>query len=311
MRRSLGILALLFSVFAGQSGAQIPVPTFRSSSQLVLVPVTVTNRHGKTVDELQASDFSVFDNQQQQRIVSFGMDDAPCSITIILDISGSMRNTLAGAKEVLRSVFNTANPGDEFQLLTVSTHPAAVSTFTTDFSSLEDEVGSARSNGMTALLDTIHLGIERLRDARLPRRALLVLSDGIDNHSRYSQSALLNAALEADVQVYSMIFDTGAVSNTVPFRPLLVQKAGDRALDRQGPDFLEKIADKTGGLYFHVHNDEDANIAVTKTGRALRTEYVIGFQPSPAVGASQWHRIRVRSSVPKVDVHARNGYFAR
>jgi VWFA-related protein len=122
----------------------------------------------------------------------------------------------------------------------------------------------------------------------------------------------MRVALEADVQIYTIIVDSGSGggSSGVPFRPSMVAKPIDQARERQGPLLLEELADKTGGLHFHVRNDADAREAAFKVGRALRNEYVIGYQP-PNLGATgKWHHIRVKSNVPKVNVYARNGYYA-
>lgn len=313
MTVSLSLLTTALILSVAGAGAPIAAePVFSSTSQMVLVPVTVTDRNARTVQGLRAEDFSIFDNQVSQRIVSFGKDDAPCSVVVVLDISGSMQQVLPSAKDLLGSFFRTANPADEFLLLTVSTQPATLSRFTTDIASLEESMGFTRPGGMTSLIDTVYLGLTRMREARFPRRALLILSDGIDNHSRYSQGELMSVALEADVQVYTMIFNTGLPSsNTVPFRPGLAGKPWDVAREQQGPDLLEKLSSKTGGLYFHVRNSAEAREAVVNTGQAMREEYVIGYQPSDAAPAGKWHQIRVKSNVPKVYVHARNGYYSR
>lgn len=312
MAASLPWLALLVATL-GESGPQTQgPPTFRSTSQMVLVPVTVTDRNARTVDGLKAEDFAVFDNQVAQQIVSFGTDDAPTSVCVVLDVSGSMQKALTAAKDMLHSFFAAANPEDEFLLLTVSTQPATLSRFTSDTTALEESIDFTRASGMTSLIDTAYLGLMRMRDARLPRRAMLILSDGMDNYSRYSESELMNLALEADVQVYTMIFDNGLPgSGTVPFRPGLAAKPWDLARERQGPEMLEKLSNKSGGLSFHVRNDEEAKEALSKTGRALRSEYLIGFQPSDTGASGKWHQIRIKSSAPKVHVHARNGYYAR
>src|SRR5580704_8436820 len=145
---------------------------FRASAQMVLVPVTVTDHYGKTIEGLRAGDFHVLEDQKPQHIVSFANDDAPCSVGLVLDISGSMRNILGPAKDVAQALFGTANPEDEFQLLTVSSQAEAVSGFTRDIASLEQRVESTRSGGMTALFDTVYLALTGMRQAHQPRRAL-------------------------------------------------------------------------------------------------------------------------------------------
>jgi Ca-activated chloride channel homolog len=198
-------------------------------------------------------------------------------------------------------------------LLTVSTQPAASPGFTTDVAALEKTIEFTKPGGRTALIDTVYLGLSRMREARRPRRALLILSDGMDNHSRYSKGELMRVALEADVQVYTIIIGNasgGGSTDTVPFRPSLARKPGDQAQERQGPDMLESLSDKTGGLHFRVRNDTEAKDAVIKASQALREEYLIGYRPPDSAITGKWHRVSVKSNVPKVNVHARNGYYA-
>jgi Ca-activated chloride channel family protein len=195
----------------GEIDAQNARPAaFRTNAQMVLVPVAVTDRSGKTIEGLQAKDFNVLEDQVPQQIVSFTAEDAPCSVGLVLDVSGSMRNTLDSAKGVAHSFLQTANPEDEFLLLTVSTQPDTISGFTNDIADLEESIGRTSPAGMTALIDTVYLGLNRMRKANQPRRALLILSDGMDNYSRYSKGELMRVALEADVQIYTIIVGNGS-----------------------------------------------------------------------------------------------------
>jgi Ca-activated chloride channel homolog len=295
------------------SAQSAPMPAaFRASSQLVLVPVTVTDHNGRTVDGLHASDFHIFEDHVAQPIVSFTSEDAPSSVGMILDISGSMRYTLEAAKGVAHAFLGTANPQDEFLLLTVSTQPDTVSNFTTDTAELESAIERTGAGGMTALVDTVYLGLNQMRKAHQPRRALLVLSDGIDNYSRYSKGELTREALEADVQIYAIIVGNGSpgmTSGGAPFRPSMAGKPIDMARERESSSWLEELAEKTGGLHFHVRTDGEAREAAAKAGRALRNEYVIGYQPPAAAASGKWHQVRVKSTVPKVNVYSRNGYY--
>lgn len=288
--------------------------TFRTNAQIVLVPVTVTDHDGKRIDGLRPQDFSVFDDQRMQPIASFTNEDAPCSVGLVLDISGSMRYALATAKNVAQAFVKTANPEDEFLMLTVSSLPDAASAFVNDTETIQQEIQSTTPGGMTALIDTVYLALSRMRGAGQPRHALVIFSDGMDNNSRYSKRDLMRVALEADVQVYSIIVDglAGTSTSTVPFRPVMAQKPWEQAAARQGPLMLEELSDKTGGLHFHVRKESEAVDAAEKIGRALRNEYVIGYRaPSSVIAANtgKWHRVRVKTTVPKVHVYARDGYY--
>lgn len=312
--RSSCLAFLACMALAELRAQQVVTPAaFRTSAQMVLVPVTVTDHYGKTVTGLGARDFMVFDDQTPQPIMSFTSEDAPCSVGIVLDTSGSMRYTLGAAKDIAHAFFATSNPEDEFLLLTVSTEPAAVSGFTTHTDALEDTLQLTRPAGMTALIDTVYLGLNRMRAAKQPRRALLIISDGLENNSRYSKSELMRVALEADVQIYALIVDGlhSTSSSTVPFRPSMVRKPGDQGQERQGPSMLEELSDKTGGLHFRVHSAADARESVVKVGLALRNQYVIAYSAPGSGPTGKWHRIRVKTNVPKVTVFARSGYYSR
>lgn len=315
VRMQAGCLVLLLaaSTRAADGNGRSGTPKFRTDSQMVLVPVTVTDHNGKTIEGLRAENFNVLDDQRPQQIVSFSSEDAPSSVGLVLDVSGSMQRTLGAVKDVARSFLEGANPQDEFRLLTVSSEPASLSEFTADAGALEREIELAKAGGMTALIDTVYLGLTRMREAHRARRALLIVSDGIDNYSRYSESELMRVALEADVQVYTIIVESGvsdAGRGTVPFRPGLASKPWDRGPAQQGPEMLEKLSERTGGLHFRVRDAAGAREAMNKAARALRNEYIIGYQPPDSGQSGKWHRVRVKANVQKVNVYARNGYYS-
>lgn len=306
-----GLIAL-FAAGAALAQKIAETPTFRTSVEMVLIPVTVTDASGKTVEGLRANDFTIIDNQRPQTIVSFSSDDAPCSIGLVLDVSGSMRPTLSGAKEIAQALFGSSNPDDEFLLLTVSTQPASTMGFTSDTAALEESIALARPGGQTALIDTIYLGLSRMREAQLSRRALVIVSDGMDNHSRHSQQELTRMALESDVQIYTILVEndtSGSSTSTAPYRPSLVTKPWNRAEERQGPEMLQKLSELTGGLYFRASDNAEAKEAIINVARAVRDEYVIGYH-FPDSASGRWHRVRVKLNVPKANPHARTGYYS-
>jgi Ca-activated chloride channel family protein len=315
---TIGWAALLFALVP-HLNAQISVrdrsPVLRTDVAMVLVPVTVTDHRGANLNGLDQKSFTILDDKVPQKIVSFTNEDCPSSVGIVLDISGSMRNTLRDAKEVAQTFVRTMNSDDEFLLLTVSTEPAVTQGFITDTETLARNIDSTRTGGMTALIDTVYLGLNRMRDARQPRRALLILSDGIDNQSRYTQAELLRMALEADVQIYTIIFENGAsggVPTGSPFRPSMVGKPGDMARQQQqGSDLLEKLSEKTGGLHFHVRSQADAKEAAVKAGQALHSQYVIGYHAPESGSGGKWHRVQVKLDKSEAQVYARTGYYER
>jgi Ca-activated chloride channel family protein len=308
------VLSSLLMCIEGDAETSFTAASFQANSNMVLIPVTVTDRSGKTMTDLRTQDFAVIDERTPQQILSLNSEDAPCSVSLVLDISGSMRNALQMAKDVTSAFLKTANPEDEFLLLTVSTQPDAMPAFTRDVAALERDIQSMKPGGLTALIDTIHLGLGSMRKARHPRRAMLILSDGLDNYSRYSPGKLMREAIEADVQIYTIILDTsltGGTATTIPFRPSMVKKPGDHAQENQWPRFLEDMAKKTGGLHFHVRNQAEAIQAAAKSGTAIRNEYVIGYRPSESDGSGKWHRIHVKLRIPDATVYAREGYYSR
>jgi Ca-activated chloride channel family protein len=280
---------------------------------MVLVPVVVVDHRGKTVEGLRAQDFTILDDHTPQRIVSLTNEDAPCSVSLILDVSGSMQSTLSVAKNVAHAFFETSNPADEFRLLTVATYPNTISGFTSDVARLESSIEASRPGGLTALIDTVYLGLSHLQESRRPRRALLILSDGMDNHSRYSRREVMRLALESGAQIYTILVSSGPAgmsTETAVFRPGLIKKPWDEAHERQGPSLLEALSEDTGGVVFRIRNDAEALQAATRAAQAIRSEYVIGYQPQQPGSTGKWHQVRVKSDVPHATVYARKRYYS-
>lgn len=275
-------------------------PAFRTNADTVLVPVTVTNHRGEILNGLRQSNFTVLEDRVPQAIVSFTGEDTPCSVGLILDLSGSMRDVLGPAKDAVRAFLATSNPDDDFFLMTVSTNPQVATSFTSETGQLERNLYPAQATGSTALIDTIYMGLQQIRKARSARRALLVVSDGMDNHSRYSKPELMSLALETDAQIYTIAIDDIPRSK----KPIEVTEA------RRGLAFLDELSQKTGGLHFTVMSSSDINNAALKLSRALRNQYVIGYQPQNVPRYDKWRRIHVKVDLPNVNVYARNGYYS-
>jgi Ca-activated chloride channel homolog len=298
--RSLPRCLLLLAASAPALYPQTPsVPGFRATAQLVLVPVTVLDRSGRTVSGLRAEDFRIFEDRRSQQIVSFSSDEAACSVGLVLDVSGSMRNSLAQVGQAARALLESSNPEDEFFLLTVSTRPVPLSKLTTDVATLVNQVQFAQTGGWTALNDTVYLGLREIRKAAHPRRAMVVLSDGMENHSRYSAHELLEAAVEADIQIHTIAMDSGSGTK----KGLELEQA------RRGLALLEEIAERTGGIHVVVRSADGLQKAVAEVSEALRRQYVIGYRPEDNGQTGKWRRIQVKSEIPGVRTYARGGYY--
>ena len=292
----VGAIPTAVQIRSGLGGAA-PI---RLDVNLVMVPVTVTDRRGATVNGLARDNFQVFEDKVARPIVSFSDQDAASSIGLVLDTSGSMKDRLTHAKVATRAFFRNANAEDEAFWIAVSTRPEVQSGFTGDFAALQNSIGLTRAAGRTAFVDSVYLAIERMRSARNPRKALVILSDGMDNHSRYTRRELMTLALEADVQIYTI----GILDAPRTKKPIELQD------ERNGIFLLDELSAKTGGINFTVGSISDIDRVAAKIGAAIRSQYLIGYYPPETGHGGKWRKIQVKSNVPGVRLYARTGYFA-
>ncbi|MDE3180365.1 MAG: VWA domain-containing protein [Acidobacteriota bacterium] len=290
-------------------GAEIQVkqPTVYSAPmQLtvnrVLVNVTVTDPYDRIVTGLDQSNFQVYDDKVKQEILSFSTEDAPISVGLIFDSSGSMSDKIQKSKEAAMQFFETANPQDEFMLINFAARPNLISGFTSRFSNLQDRLLFVKAGGRTALLDAIYLGLEEMKKATTSRKALLVISDGGENHSRYTERDIKEMVKESDVEIYAI----GV------FEPLASR--GRTPEEAAGPSLLADLANTTGGRMFSVENADELPDIAEKISIELRNQYVIGYKPSNLVYDGRWRRIKVKldppRGLPPLQVYARTGYYA-
>jgi Ca-activated chloride channel family protein len=290
--------ALLFAANAQVDTGRSEQSSFKSVTALVLVPVTVTNRRGALLNGLSKEQFDLQENKIRQKVSSFSEEDVPVSIGILFDASGSMKHSLDEARTVLRAFLNDANPEDEAFLHTVSSQPRREIGFTADFPTILSRTMFQGAYGSTALIDTIYGGLDNLRTGKHTRKALLVISDGMDNHSRYSKAELMSRALESDAQIYTIsIYDPPAYG-----KPLQLQE------ERRGMNLLSELASQTGGISFVVRNPAEIYKATAQIARALRNQYVLGYIPKPLERSGRWRTIQVRVAVPNAKVYWRAGY---
>ena len=284
----------------GASSLKIrPGSIIRMNVDLVLVPVTVTDPLNRLVTGLEKQDFQVFENNGEQKIASFASEDAPVSIGIIFDLSGSMTSKLVRAREAILQFIKTANPQDEFFVIGFNDRPELIEDFTSSVEDIQARLATVRAEHRTALLDAIYYGIAKMSQAHHERKALLLVSDGGDNRSRYTEGEVRAQVREADVEIYSIgIFD--------PYAPT--------PEERTGPMLLDDISSATGGRLFRVDDIDEMSDIAEKISIELRNQYVIGYKPKDMTRDGKWRKVKVKVNpppgLPPLSVYARTGYYA-
>ncbi len=281
------------------AGLDTHTPAFRADVNLVLVPVTVTDGEDRVVTGLDKTNFAIYDEKREQAIQTFSSVDAPISLGIIFDMSGSMSDKIEKAREAVVQFLQTANPEDEFFLIAFSDKPELLSGFSSVTSDVQNKMLFTAAKGRTALIDAVYLGVHEMRDAHHRRKALLIISDGGDNNSRYTEGELKQMVEEADLQIYSIgIFDVN------PATPE----------ERSGPQLLTEISEATGGRSYTVNDPNELADVATKISTELRNQYVLGYRLAALSKNGKWHRIRVKllppKGLPPLTSYAKKGYYA-
>ena len=243
--------------------------SIRIDTTLVQIPVTVTDPLNRFVTGLEKKDFKLLEDKVEQDIVQFSSEDAPLSIVIVFDTSGSMGPKLQKSRQAVAQFLKTANPEDEFALIEFSDRPDLVVPFTTDVEEVQNRLTFTQSKGRTALLDGVYMAMNQMKPdkAHNPRKAILIISDGGDNNSRYTETEVKNAVREADVQIYGLGI----------FEPM--GSRGRTPEEMMGPGLLNEVAELTGGRAYAVENlNELADIAA-KIGIELRNQYMLYYNP--------------------------------
>ncbi len=266
---------------------------------LVLVPVTVTDDWNRIVTGLDKENFTVMEGNQLQEVKHFSSEDAPLSLGVIFDMSGSMSDKIEKSREAVIEFFKTANPMDEFFMITFNDRPQLRADFTKSVEDIQGKLVYTVPQGSTALLDAIYMGISKMKDARNSKKALLIISDGGDNHSRYTEGEIKSMVREADVQIYSI-----GIFSVSPPTPEEVS----------GPALLTEISNVTGGRMFTINNPNELADVATKIGIELRNQYVLGYRPTNKAKDGRWRKIKVKlippKGLPHLNVYAKTGYYA-
>jgi Ca-activated chloride channel family protein len=302
--------AALLTMLAGLGSAQTirkkpappkeekPTGTLRVDTTLVLIPVTVNDPLNRPVTGLEKENFRLFDEKVEQTITQFAMDDEPVAVGLVFDTSGSMGEKLRTSRLAAKSFFRTSNEDDdEYFLVEFDSAPRLVVPMTTNTGEIETQLLYSKSKGSTALLDALLLAIHEMRKSKKRKKALLVISDGGDNHSRYTANEAQRIIRESDLLIYAIgVFGGGST----------MEEYG-------GPRLLSKIAEGTGGRLYEAVPAELPDIA-QKIGIDLRNRYILGYQPTHQERDGKYHRVDVRivppRGLPKLHAHWRTGYYA-
>src|ERR1700688_3899670 len=274
----------------------------RVYTTLVLIPVSVTDPMSRFVTGLDKENFKVFEDKIEQEIAQFSSEEAPLSIGIVFATSGSMGAKLQKSRQAVAQFMKTANPEDEFFLIQFNDRPELIVPFTANTEEIQNRLTFIQSKGRTALLDGVYMAMNHMKKARNPRKAILIISDGGDNSSRYTESEVRNAVRESDVQIYAIgIYEPMASRGRTP------EEMG-------GPSLLRELAEQTGGKDFAVDNLAELPDVAAKIGLELRNQYVLGYTPKNLVKDGKYRRVQVKLvktvGLPPLKPAFRTGYYA-
>ena len=274
-------------------------PSFQDRSvrldvELVLVNVTVTDSANRPVMGLQAGDFKLWENKVEQEVKYFSSEQAPLSAGIILDLSSSMKHREVIIRDAISAFLDFASREDEYFLIKFSDRPELANDFTRDVDQLRNTLLFSPIVGNTALFDAVYVGMEKLKEAENSKRAILLITDGEDNHSRYSLADVIERVREMDIQIYVI----GLVS----------------PISRTARPVLNNLAEVTGGQAFFPWGASEIKEASLEIANQLKNEYILGYVSTDKRRDGRWRNIRVKVDRPtdssRFSVRSKQGYYA-
>src|SRR5262245_24663818 len=295
------VLALSAIIKAQEPSAQKKDgQTLKVDVDLVLVNATVTDPQNRYVTGLEQEHFQIWEDKIEQQIQYFSSEDVPTSLGIIFDVSGSMKDKLSVARDAAVTFLKTGNPEDEYFLVEFANQPEVAQDFTTDVGKLQNHLIFTPAKGMTALYDSVYLGLEKLKEGANPKKALLLITDGEDNRSRYTFQNVKEFVKEQDVQIYGI----GIVDD---FNSQL-------GAGRTGRALIEELSELTGGQAMFPDSVYELEDICTKIAVELKNQYVIGYHSTNGAKDGKWRKLRVKVNPPKgiqrLNVRAKQGYYA-
>lgn len=284
---------------AGRHGRE--VANLRVDSYLVMVPVLVTDDRDRIVTGLEKAHFKIYDNKVEQVLTHFSLEDVPLSVALVFDCSKSMGAKLQTSRTAVADFLKAANPEDEFALIEFNDQARLTIGFTTQIEEIQNRLMFTESKGHTALLDAICLALSEMQHAKHSRKAILIISDGGDNSSRYTTRDVKKRVREADVQICSIAV----------VEPLEVRER--TAEELAGPSLLARISESSGGWLYEVDNPNELPNAAAKIGTALRQQYMLGYSPPALKRNGKYHRIELKVNAEgfaRLRASFRTGYTA-
>jgi VWFA-related protein len=274
----------------------------RVDSTLVLIPVTVTDPLNRFVTGLEKENFKLTEDKLPQEVTQFSSEDAPLSVGVVFDCSGSMGHKLEKSRQAVAQFFRLANPEDEFFLVQFNDTANLIQHFTRNLEEIQNKLAFAKSKGRTALLDAVYMALHEMRKAKNPRKALLLISDGGDNSGRYSEAETKAMVKEADVQIYAIgIYESAGGRSRTPEETF-------------GPTLLTEIAELTGGRQYPVDDLNELPDVAAKIGIELRNQYILGYAPKNPNHDGKYRKVEVKlvppHGMPILRPFWRQGYYA-
>ena len=304
------ILIILGGTFAALAQTPEPTPPAQEEpddkplsvkTDLVTLTLTVTDLYGRYVSGLNKNAFTVFDGNQEQEITFFSDVDAPISVGVLFDVSGSMSGEKIGkARKALERFINTSHPSDEYFLIGFNNRAQLLLDRTRDGDAVLQKLTLVQTKGNTALYDACYLGVERVTRGTRQKKAMLIISDGQDNASRYNFGEVRRLMKEADVTVYAVGIMDGRDAGSIT--------------GMQGQAFLDELTSVTGGKAFYPQTDVEMDEIFERIALELRHQYSIGFTPKDFTPDGKWHKTKVKVKPPRgisrLTVRTREGYYA-
>ena len=276
---------------------QAHVRPIRVNVDLVLVPVAVTDAMSRPIMNLTKRDFALYEGEKAQEIRYFMADDGPISIAVLFDVSRSMTDKIETERAAIHEFFQNANPEDEYFAIAFSNRPRFLVGPTQSAEEVEEKLTSIQPSGTTAMLDAICLAESYLRSARYQRKAIVIISDGGDNTSRYTLRETKKLIEESDTQIYAIgLFET-FLFNTLE--------------EKLGKKWLSEITDATGGRTITVQDRAKLPQAAAIISREMRNQYILGYRPT--AGDGKWRGIKVKVTSPAerpLQTYYKRGYYS-